>query len=60
MYLGNTDERTIFSSEIINGRNVRQHSYFDHEDEILLLPGTSKGEQTDFNYAKSFEIIEIT
>jgi hypothetical protein len=40
LYLGNTGERTLFSIEILNGKNIRNHSYFDNEDEVLLLPGT--------------------
>ncbi|CAF4301183.1 unnamed protein product, partial [Adineta steineri] len=39
-YLGNTGARTLFSIEILNGRNIRSHSQFNKEDEILLLPGT--------------------
>jgi hypothetical protein len=59
MYLGNTGERTLFSIEIINGRNIRQHSYFDHEDEILLLPGTSMEVKSQFNPALDLHIIHL-
>jgi hypothetical protein len=34
LYLGTTGERTLFSLEVINGRNVRAHSNFDDEDEF--------------------------
>ncbi|CAF0881240.1 unnamed protein product [Adineta steineri] len=40
MYLGTTGNRTLFSVEAINGRIIRGHSYFNTEEEILLLPGT--------------------
>lgn len=40
MYLGKTGTRTLFSIETQTGRRIRSHSYFKHEEEILLLPGT--------------------
>lgn len=40
MYLGQTGTRTLFSIETQTGRRIRSHSYFKHEEEILLLPGT--------------------
>ena len=40
VYLGTVGERTLFSIEALNGRNIRGHSHFGDEDEILLLPGT--------------------
>ena len=40
MYLGKTGTRTLFSIETQTGRRIRSHSYFQHEEEILLLPGT--------------------
>ena len=39
MYLGTTGERTLFSIECLNGKNIRPHSYCQDEDEIILLPG---------------------
>ena len=40
LYLGKTGTRTLFSIETYSGRRIRAHSYFKHEEEILLLPGT--------------------
>ena len=40
LYLEQTGERKLFSIEVFHGRNVRAHSIFDTEDEILMLPGT--------------------
>ncbi|CAF1049985.1 unnamed protein product [Adineta ricciae] len=40
LYLGKTGTRTLFSIETQTGRRIRSHSYFKHEEEILLLPGT--------------------
>jgi hypothetical protein len=39
-FLGETDVRTMFTIECLNGKEIRKHSYFSSEDEILLLPAT--------------------
>jgi Ran GTPase-activating protein (RanGAP) involved in mRNA processing and transport len=39
LYLGTTGDRTLFSIECLNGKNIKPHSYYKTEDEILLLPG---------------------
>jgi hypothetical protein len=39
-YLGTSGTRTMFSIETKNGKCIRPHSYFQHEDEILLPPAT--------------------
>lgn len=39
-YLGKSGSRTLFVIECLNGKNIKQHSYFAQEDEILLLPCT--------------------
>ena len=59
MYLGNTGERTLFSVETINGRTIREHSYFDTEDEILLLPGTHMIVQSQLNPAPDLYLIHL-
>ncbi|CAF3850436.1 unnamed protein product, partial [Rotaria sp. Silwood1] len=38
-YLGKTGTGTIFSIQTSSGKDIRAHSYFDNEDEILLPPG---------------------
>ncbi|CAF1591613.1 unnamed protein product, partial [Didymodactylos carnosus] len=38
-YLGKTGTGTIFSIQTSSGKDIRAHSYFDSEDEILLPPG---------------------
>jgi hypothetical protein len=38
-FLGSTGTRTFFSIECTSGKDIRQHSYFISEDEILLPPG---------------------
>jgi hypothetical protein len=59
MYLGNTGARTLFSVEAINGRTIRNHSYFVTEDEILLLPGTYMVVQSQFSPAPDLHIIHL-
>ncbi len=38
--MGKQGTRTLFSIETQSDRRIRSHSYFKHEEEILLLPGT--------------------
>ena len=38
-YLGITGTRTMFSIQTSSGKDIRAHSYFDNEDEILLPSG---------------------
>jgi hypothetical protein len=59
IYLGNTGERTLFSVEVINGRIIRNHSYFVTEDEILLLPGTHMIVQSQLSPAPDLHIIHL-
>ncbi|CAF1326885.1 unnamed protein product [Adineta steineri] len=39
-FLGKTSERTLFTIECLRGKDIRKHSYFSSEDEILLVPAT--------------------
>jgi hypothetical protein len=59
MYLGNVGDRTLFSIEIFNGRNIRAHSHFDKEDEILLLPGTYMEVQSQLDQPSGLHIIHL-
>ena len=59
MYLGNTGERTLFSVEAINGRIIRNHSFFVTEEEILLLPGTHMIVQSQFSPASDLHVIHL-
>jgi hypothetical protein len=38
-FLGSTGTRTFFTIECTSGKDIRNHSYFPNEDEILLPPG---------------------
>ena len=37
--MGTTGKRTIFSIQTVSGKSIKEHSYFKHENEILLPPG---------------------
>lgn len=58
-YLGNIGERTLFSIEVFNARNVRAHSHFAIEDELLLLPGTYMEVQSQLNPAPDLHIVHL-
>ncbi len=40
LFLGTTGTRTMFTIECDSGKDIRKHSYFPSEDEILLLAAT--------------------
>lgn len=39
-FCGTTGKRTIFIIDSISGKNIRDYSYFQEEDEVLILPAT--------------------
>ena len=59
LYLGQTGERTLFSVEIINGRDISAHSYYENEDEVLLLPGTYMEVRSQLNPTPDMHIIHL-
>ena len=59
MYLGKTGVRTLFSIETQTGRRIRSHSYFKHEEEILLLPGTFFQVVSHLSPAENLHIIHL-
>jgi hypothetical protein len=40
LFLGNTGVRTIFNIQCESARDIRQHSYYSSENEVLLLAAT--------------------
>ena len=38
-FFGKSGTRTLFAIQSDTGKNIREHSFYPHEDEILLLPG---------------------
>lgn len=59
LYLGKNGVRTLFSIEVFNGRNVRDHSHFTTEEEILLLPGTYFEVKSRLNPASDLYIVHL-
>ncbi|CAF4099514.1 unnamed protein product, partial [Rotaria sp. Silwood2] len=59
LYLGYEGPRTLFSIEVFNAKDVRDHSYFRNEDEMLMLPGTYMEVQSQFNPAPDLHIIHL-
>ena len=59
LYLGNVGTRTLFSIETFNGREIRAHSHFTTEDEILLLPGTYFEVKSRLNPAPDLYIVHL-
>jgi len=39
-FLGNSGVRTFFLIDCVNGKDIRNHSYYEKEEEILLLPAS--------------------
>ncbi|CAF1061224.1 unnamed protein product [Adineta steineri] len=59
VYLGTKGERTLFSIEVFNGKNIRAHSHFDNEDEVLMLPGTYMEVHSQMKSAPDLYIIHL-
>lgn len=59
LFLGKIGERTLFSIEVYNGRNIQAHSHFNTEDEILMLPGSCMEVQSRLNPASDLHIIHL-
>ena len=39
-FIGVQGERTLFTIECINGKDIKAHSTYQNENEVLLMPGT--------------------
>ena len=59
LFLGETGTRTIFSIETFDGRSVKDHSEYPHEDEVLLLPGTCLQVCGKLNQGTDLHIIHL-
>jgi hypothetical protein len=58
-YLGHTGIRTLFHIECMNGKDIRRHSYYEKEDEILLLPATYFEIMSCFEMAPDLHVIQL-
>ncbi len=58
-YLGDSGIRTLFHIECTNGKDIRRHSYYEHEDEILLLPATYFKVISCFEMAPGLHVVQL-
>ena len=58
-FIGHTGSRTIFSIEVENAKFIREYSYFQDEDEVILLPGTYLKVISKVQAAKDLTIIHL-
>jgi hypothetical protein len=59
LFLGQTGTRTMFTIECQNGKDIRQHSYFDTENEVLLSAATQFQVVACLNQGNGLHIIQI-
>ncbi|CAF3840068.1 unnamed protein product, partial [Rotaria sp. Silwood1] len=57
--LGKSGARTMFSIQTNSGKDIRAHSYFENEDEILLPPGIYLKVIDCLNPAEGLHIIHL-
>ena len=58
-FVGHDVDRTLFAIEAINAKNIRQHSFYKAEDEIVLLPGTYLRVLSKFSPAPGLTLIQM-
>ena len=58
-YLGSSGIRTFFLINTRNGKDIRRHSYYQKEDEILLLPATYLQVTSSMEMAPNLHAIQL-
>ncbi|CAF1496231.1 unnamed protein product [Adineta steineri] len=58
-FIGRTGVRTIFMIECLNGKNIRNHSVYENENEILLMPGTYLRVKSKWSPADGLHMIHL-
>ncbi|CAF1166408.1 unnamed protein product [Adineta steineri] len=58
-FFGKTGTRTLFSIECDNGKDIRQHSFYQTEDEILLLPGQEFEVHSSLDMGNNLTMIQL-
>ena len=58
-FLGNEGDSTMFIVDCSFGKNICNHSFFEAENDILLLPGIYFEVVRSFSPAKNFHIIQL-
>lgn len=59
LFLGKIGERTMFNINCYTGKNIRGHSMFKKESEVLLLPGFQFKKVGILNQGNGLNIIQI-
>ncbi|CAF1595675.1 unnamed protein product [Didymodactylos carnosus] len=57
-FLGSTGSRTLFKIECMHGKDIRMYSYYENEEEVLLLP-CSYFEVLDINEEDDLCIVHV-
>jgi hypothetical protein len=58
-FLGDSGTRTLFHIECMNGKDIGRHSYYQTENEILLLPATYLEVKSSFEMAAGLHVIQL-
>jgi hypothetical protein len=58
-FLGNEDDRTMFTIDCYSGKNVQNHSFFETENEVLLLPACYFEVVSSLKLGANFHIIQL-
>jgi hypothetical protein len=58
-FIGNSEIRTIFMIECINGKAIKSHSFYQDENEIILLPGTFLRVVSKWSPVKGLYMIQL-
>lgn len=59
LFLGNTHNRTMFTIECFNGKDIQRHSYYETEHEILILAATQFQVVASLNQGKDLNIVQL-
>ncbi|CAF5057067.1 unnamed protein product, partial [Rotaria sp. Silwood1] len=59
LFLGKTGTRTMFTIDCLNGKDIRQHSYFETENEVLILAATQFQVVASLDQANGLHIVQL-
>jgi hypothetical protein len=59
LFLGTTGARTLFTIECNSGKDIRKHSFFPSEDEVLLLAATQFHVRGCLNQCNGLHLIQL-
>ena len=51
--------RTLFTIECLNANNIRRHSYYEYENEVLLLAGTEFQVIAQYSPSSDIHVIQL-